>query len=98
MKEGCFFSNLFRYFSAEKAGNMLENVPSCFLVVGTCYVVLQLVGALLLCDPGDDRVRSRFLNSYGEGFSAHTSKLVCMYLWVVVVVVVGKRKEEVCVV
>ena len=98
MKEGCFFSNLFRYFSAEKAGNMLENVPSCFLVVGTCYVVLQLVGALLLCDPGDDRVRSRFLNSYGEGFSAHTSKLVCTYRLLLLLLLEKKRKEEVCVV
>ncbi len=60
----------FRYFYAEKARDVLENVPSCFLIVGACYAVLQLVGALLLFDPGEYGVRSYCV-------------VLCKYSWLV---------------
>ena len=30
---------------------MLERVPTCFLIIGACYAILQFFGALMLSEP-----------------------------------------------
>ena len=46
-----FSNNYFSYFSKEESSDLLERVPTCFLIIGACYAILQLIGALMLSEP-----------------------------------------------
>ena len=42
------FLEFCRYYSDKE---ILDRVPSCFLLLGACYAVLQLIGSMLITFP-----------------------------------------------
>ena len=45
------YTYCFRYYSEQYAGDVLDRVPSCFLVLGAIYICLQVIGCLMLSEP-----------------------------------------------
>ncbi|ELT92519.1 hypothetical protein CAPTEDRAFT_227457 [Capitella teleta] len=48
-----------KYFSKEKAGDLLDRVPKTFLILGTCYALMQFIGVLLIRPPPSDARNDR---------------------------------------
>ena len=50
-----YYPAIFRYYTDTA---ILDRVPSCFLLLGSCYAVLQLIGSMLIsfpaAEPNDD--------------------------------------------